>query len=85
MVMRKRFSNAKHTIPALMMKTLSFLLAISLIFPFSFAVFSADDVANYVRKSDYLDVVISPDGNTLATRVRKGEASYIVFIDKVSL
>jgi len=85
MVMRKRFSNAKHSIPALMMKTFSFLLAISLIFPFSIAVFSADDVANYVRKSDYLDVVISPDGNTLATRVRKGEASYIVFIDRSTL
>lgn len=43
------------------------------------------DINQFIRKSDYLDVKISPDGETLAARIRDKETSYIIFLNRKNL
>ncbi|MBB6521054.1 alpha/beta hydrolase family protein [Pseudoteredinibacter isoporae] len=39
------------------------------------------EIAHFVKKGDYLDVKISPDGSSLAARVRQGDDMLLMFVD----
>lgn len=42
------------------------------------------EIAHFVKKGDYLDVKISPDGSSLAARVRQGDDMLLMFVDIAS-
>lgn len=68
-------------------RTYSFLLflAACISASISYAKLPTDkEIAHFVKKGDYLDVKISPDGSALAARVRQGEDMLLMFVDIAS-
>ncbi|MCV6621432.1 MAG: alpha/beta fold hydrolase [Cellvibrionaceae bacterium] len=68
-------------------RTYSFLLflAACISASISYAKLPTDkEIAHFVKKGDYLDVKISPDGSSLAARVRQGEDMLLMFVDIAS-